>query len=103
MSVLLTVVQDVPGFAWNNPATANLVDTHVHNKLRQLKYLPSDVCDDSTFIRRLSLDVRGLLPTVDETKTFLADNRNDKRAQLIDQFLQSPHMLRTGHCGWQIC
>ncbi len=90
MSVLLTVVQDVPGFAWNNPATANLVDTHVHNKLRQLKYLPSDVCDDSTFIRRLSLDVRGLLPTVDETKTFLADNRNDKRAQLIDQFLQSP-------------
>jgi hypothetical protein len=89
VSVPVTVLKKVSGFKWTDPAEANIVDTLVHNKLRQLQYLPSDICDDSTFIRRLSLDVRGLLPTVEETKAFLADTASDKRARIIDRFLDS--------------
>jgi hypothetical protein len=90
VSVPLTVVKNVPGFEWNDPSEANIIDKHVHQKLRQLQYLPSAICSDETFVRRLSLDVRGLLPTSAETRSFLADKATNKREKLIDKFLDSP-------------
>lgn len=94
VSTYLTFVRDVPGFVWNNPPENNFVDQLVHQKLRQLQYLPSEDCDDTTFIRRLSLDVRGLLPSVAETTEFLADKSPTKRAALIDRFLTSAESAR---------
>ena len=43
--------------------------------------------NDSTFLRRVSLDLTGLLPSAEETRTFLVDQSLDKRAQKIDQLL----------------
>ncbi len=48
---------------------------------------PTGVVDDVTFIRRLHLDVIGLLPSPEETETFLADASPDKREELIDAVL----------------
>ncbi|MGV3724654.1 MAG: DUF1549 and DUF1553 domain-containing protein, partial [Actinomycetota bacterium] len=45
----------------------------VYNKLSLLNLLPSEVCDDATFLRRASLDLIGTLPTPAETKAFLAE------------------------------
>jgi hypothetical protein len=45
-------------------------------------------------MRRLSLDVRGLLPTAKEAQAFLADQAPSKRAKLIDRFLASPEYAR---------
>lgn len=94
VSAYFTFVRDVPEFEWNNPPASNYVDELVHNKLRQLQYQPSAKCDDATFLRRLSLDVRGLLPTAEEAADFLDDGSPDKRQKLIDQFLDSPKYAR---------
>jgi hypothetical protein len=80
-------VSEVDGYEWPAPAETNYVDELVHRRLRQLQFVPSKQCSDSEFIRRLSLDVTGLLPTVTATRKFLADKSTDKRSQLIDQLL----------------
>lgn len=94
VSTYITFVRDVPGFAWNNPAESNFVDNLVNRKLRQLQYLPSDVCDDGTFLRRVSLDVRGLLPSIAETTAFLADKSPHKRTKLVERLTDSPEYAR---------
>ena len=85
-----TFVKPVPGFKWSNPLVANFIDEKVHAKLRELQYLPSGLCSDSEFVRRVHLDVIGRLPTIDETKAFLSDKKPDKRPRLIDSLLERP-------------
>ncbi len=74
-------LEDVPGFAWNNPPEANFVDHLSFEKLKQLKILPSDLCTDEEFLRRAYLDTTGRLPRIEETDAFLKDTRPDKRDQ----------------------
>ena len=71
-------------------AGGNFIDTAVFNKLKLLGIPPSAVCDDSTFIRRVCVDIAGRLPTEPEVKAFLADADPNKRDRLIDQLLDSP-------------
>ncbi|MCH2211989.1 MAG: DUF1553 domain-containing protein [Fuerstiella sp.] len=71
------------------PESENLVDAAVFNKLKVLGIPPSEVCDDATFLRRVSLDIGGALPDITQVNAFLEDDRPDKRARLIDQLLDS--------------
>ncbi|MBL8829725.1 MAG: DUF1549 domain-containing protein [Planctomycetaceae bacterium] len=71
------------------PKPKNIVDEAVFAKLQNLGIPPSPVCDDSTFIRRVSVDIAGRLPTVEETREFLADKSPTKRDQLIERLLAS--------------
>ncbi len=71
----------------SSPEPANLIDEHVFAKLQQLGLPPSDLCDDSTFLRRVTVDIAGRLPTLEEAKAFLANGSPDKRARIIDAFL----------------
>ena len=73
----------------NMPAPGNFIDKFVFERLKQLGVPLSDSCDDSTFIRRATLDISGRLPTMAETKDFLEDKANDKREKLIDRLLSS--------------
>ena len=93
-SVHFTMTEEVEGFAWNSPAEANFIDKHVHAKLNQLRVLPSDTCDDATFLRRVYLDLTGLLPTAEKAKAYLADTTADKRAKVIDELLASEEFAR---------
>ena len=68
----------------------NFIDTAVYNKLRLLGIPPSLKCDDATFIRRVSLDITGRLPTGDESRAFVALSDPNKRDKLIDKLLDSP-------------
>ncbi len=68
----------------------NFIDHHVLARLRQLNIHPSDLCDDVTFLRRVSLDVTGALPTPDDVRLFLADQKPDKRVRKIDELLNRP-------------
>lgn len=68
----------------------NFIDPLVWSKLREMRLLPSELCDDSTFLRRVHLDLIGRLPTADEARAFLADDRTDKRALLVDALLERP-------------
>src|SRR5205823_7617359 len=56
----------------------------------QLNVVPSDLASDTGFLRRVTIDVTGALPTPDEIRTFLADKSADKRARKIDELLAHP-------------
>jgi hypothetical protein len=71
----------------------NFIDEHVFDKLKALKIEPSDLCSDAEFIRRAYLDAIGVLPTPTEVRTFLAEQKDDKRARLIDQLLERPEYV----------
>ncbi|MFN4261898.1 MAG: DUF1549 domain-containing protein, partial [Gemmataceae bacterium] len=73
-----------------NIQEANFIDKHVLARLRLLNLQPSAVCDDATFLRRVTLDVTGLLPTPEEVRAFLADTDPSKRAKKIDELLDRP-------------
>lgn len=72
------------------PPEKNFIDRHVFGNLKQIGIPPSPLCDDSTFLRRVSLDIGGRLPTPEETKAFLADSDPDKRDKAIESLLNSP-------------
>ncbi len=69
------------------PPSANFIDDLVFDKLQRLGMPPSAVCDDSTFIRRATLDITGRLPTLEETRAFLADKDVSKRDRLVDRLV----------------
>jgi hypothetical protein len=52
------------------PPARNFIDELVFDKLQSLGMPPSPVCDDATFIRRVSLDIAGKTPTPAEVKAF---------------------------------
>ncbi len=68
----------------------NYVDELALARWKQLGIVPSELCSDSEFVRRIHLDLCGRLPTPDEVRGFLADTRPNKRALLIDRLLDSP-------------
>lgn len=74
-------------FKWPQIASRNYIDDAVYAKLKKLRFAPSEVCDDATFIRRASLDLIGTLPKPGEVEKFLQDTDAAKRDKLIDQLL----------------
>lgn len=78
------------GAMWTGPDATNFVDELVFAKLKQLQINPSPVCDDATFIRRLSLDLLGHPPLADEARRFVSDRSPNKRSALIDDMLSRP-------------
>ena len=70
------------------PHPANLIDEAVFARLRLLGIPPSPVCDDATFLRRVSIDIAGRLPTEEEARHFLENRDPAKRDNLIDQLLE---------------
>lgn len=66
------------------------IDQHLVAQWKKLGIQPSKPVDDATFIRRVTLDICGTLPTVDEVRLYLADSRPDKRERLIDRLLERP-------------
>ena len=69
---------------------SNFIDEHINTKLQRLSIAPSELTDDATFLRRVYLDVIGLIPTAAEARAFLASKDPDKRAKLVDALLQRP-------------
>ena len=84
------VTMPQPGVTFARPAENNFVDKLVWDKLTRLGIEPSPLAGDSAFLRRVYLDTIGTLPTVAETKTFLADSSPDKRTKVIDHLLARP-------------
>lgn len=85
--------QAVPQAAYTLAARANFIDDLVLEKLAALNLPPSPKSDDSEFLRRVYLDTIGLLPTVDEVRTFLDDTDADKRSKLIEDLMSRPEFV----------
>jgi hypothetical protein len=69
----------------------NPVDQFILHRLETEGIKPSPETDRATLIRRVSLDILGLLPTPEEVQQFVADPAQDAYEKLIDRLLASPH------------
>lgn len=98
--VRLAFIPARPDFAWNKTPANNFIDRHVFAKLRTLRMNASPLSTDSEFIRRASLDLLGLLPTANEARAFVSDQRRDKRARLIDALLERPEFADFWALKW---
>ena len=87
----IIVMGDRSGYAWVETPEYNYIDTHVHNKLKRLKILPSELCTDEEFVRRIYFDMTGLPPTPEQVRSFLMDETASKvkREKLIDVLVNS--------------
>jgi hypothetical protein len=79
-----------PGFVYPKVPVNNDIDRLVFEKLRRLNMVPSDLSGDLEFLRRVTIDTIGCLPTPEEARAFLADKRPDKRDRKIDELLNHP-------------
>ncbi len=87
-------VSDVVGPRYPDVPTPTEIDRLVVKKLRKLGIVPSEVCSDTEFLRRASLDVTGTLPTAKEVAAFLADKSPDKRRRKVDELLAASDLRR---------
>lgn len=67
------------------------IDAFVQARLRETGLNPSPLADRATLLRRLSLDLTGLPPTIDEIENFLSDDSPNAYAKQVDRLLDSPH------------
>ncbi len=80
------VPPEVSNTAW--PRTP--IDNFVLRRLEAEGLVPEPVADRSTLVRRLSLDLTGLPPSIEEVDAFVADNDPDAYERLVDRLLSSP-------------
>ena len=66
------------------------IDRFVNAKLKKLGLTPSEACTDAEFLRRLSIDLTGTLPTPDEVLAFLGNKSKNKRTRKIEELLERP-------------
>ncbi len=88
-------VSDKVGKNYPKIAARTKVDQLIGEKLQKIGIVPSEVCTDLEFLRRVSIDLTGTLPTPGQIKAFEADKSPNKRARKIEELLESP-----GYAAW---
>ncbi len=78
----------------------NEIDRFILARLEQEKLSPSPAADRATLIRRLSLDLIGLPPTIEEVDAFLNDRSSEAYEKVVDRLLASPHYGEHLARGW---
>ncbi len=87
-------------FTWQELPENNYVDTLTNQKLRKLRIQPSELCTDEEFLRRVTLDIVGTLPTYEEYQQFMSSNEPDKRARLVDELLERKEFVEVWVMKW---
>ena len=100
--VPVTILNPSPGFEWKQLSQHNYIDEHIDAKLRRLKIQPSGVADDSTFVRRVYLDLAGIPPTPAEARAFIEDPEKSrlKRIRLIDELMKRKEFVDHWALKW---
>ena len=89
------------GLAKSQPIEpANFIDELVFDKLGKLNVPYSNLSTDAEFIRRVYLDTIGIVPTAEETRRFLHDPSDDRRARLVDALLKRPEYAEFWAVKW---
>ena len=80
---------------------ANLIDAHVSAGWTREGLRPAPSADDPEFLRRVHLDILGVIPSLDLVTRFLADKRADRRARLVDELLKDERYGRNWAEIWE--
>ncbi|HUP39406.1 MAG TPA: DUF1549 domain-containing protein, partial [Vicinamibacterales bacterium] len=78
----------------------NPIDQFIQDRLRREKLAPASEADKRTLLRRVTLDLTGLLPTTEDTRTFLADTAPDAYEKVVDRLLSSPRYAEQRTMHW---
>ncbi|MFL5242213.1 MAG: DUF1549 and DUF1553 domain-containing protein [Gemmataceae bacterium] len=87
-------------FAFPKVAENNYIDKLVNAKLKKLRIAPSELCSDEAFLRRVYVDIIGLLPTTDEYKRFMESKAPNKRELLVDELLGRKEFVELWVLKW---
>jgi hypothetical protein len=96
-------VSQLTGDRYPNAPTPTKIDELVVQKLKKLGVVQSEVSSDAEFLRRVSLDLTGTLPSAEEVEKFLADPSPSKRAERIEELMKTPAYAAwwtTRLCDW---
>src|SRR5262245_27221562 len=66
---------------------AAFIDRPIDARLKAEHIAPAAPADDAEFLRRVNLDLHGVVPTSEQAARFLSDTRPDRRARLVDALL----------------
>jgi hypothetical protein len=87
----------IPGgsqtYSFDQNHAAGSIDSYIWADFQKNSITPAPATTDWEFIRRVTLDLTGRIPTPDRVLTFVADTSSDKRSKLIDQLLASPQWV----------
>lgn len=94
----ISVCFEIVGANDRIPPLHQQIDELVSKRHAELKLVPAGVSTDAEFLRRVTLDLTGIIPTAQQARAFLDDVSPDKRRRLIDELLAGPeyaiHMAR---------
>ncbi len=84
------------------PPLREVIDAEIRAGWQRKDITPAGPAADAEFLRRVSLDLIGTIPTYDETVAFLSDPSSDKRSRLIDRLLDDPRYARHQADVWDL-
>lgn len=87
-------------FTWTDLPTNNYIDELCYDKFKKLRIVPSNVCSDEEFLRRVYLDVCGIFPNEEEYHRFMNDMDPNKRAKLVDELLERKEFVEIWVMKW---
>jgi hypothetical protein len=92
--------EDHPEYTWNGPESNNPFDQAIFKKLKRLKVNPSEPASEDVLLRRLYLDLLGILPTPDEIRSYREDQSVDRYQKRVDQLLSRPEFADNWALKW---
>ncbi|QDU29030.1 hypothetical protein ETAA8_41370 [Anatilimnocola aggregata] len=98
MAVALCAVQ----LAAQEKLLRTVIDSEISAAWMREKFTPADPATDAEFLRRVYLDLVGVIPTADEAAVFLDDTATDKRSKLIDKLLDDPRFAEQQANHWDL-
>ena len=98
----LTVMGNRDQFVWQPQPSNNPIDDFIWKKLKRTKTLPSPLCNDYEFLRRVYLDLTGLPPTPDQIRQFInaSGETKAKRNKLVENLVGSPEYVEHRSNKW---
>lgn len=87
-------------FTWKETPENNYIDKLMHEKFKKLRIQPSTLCTDEEFLRRVTLDITGMLPSSDEYRSFIEDKDPKKREHLVDALLERKEFVELWVMKW---
>ncbi len=77
-----------------------LINTQIRQTWADNEVSPSELADDSEWLRRVYLDIVGHIPTSEQVSRFLADKSENKRSRVIDELLDDEDYIRNWSTVW---
>jgi hypothetical protein len=89
LSLAFVLIVSTPTYAGDKPLR-QIIDAEIKAGWQKEKIAPAARSADSVFLRRIYLDLVGVIPSYDETTAFLKDADPQKRQKVIDKLLNDP-------------